>query len=245
LLPYKWLWQKKISIKQYLVNMNPLAVFQTQAAQGIGVDGVLNRTGYAPDGSYVYTKFINGSERNIDDKFELIFRKIHNQGPRYEHADKIHERHFGNLLRLIKYMESQGAKVVVFIPPLAPSVITEMTKLKNQYAYIQDLQQQLMKSGISFYDFHDPQKLMTHDCEFVDGAHGGDLVYAKILDYILKQDKSLAPFLQQDEIKTALAHYKNIAMIPRSDFHAGDEVDFLHLGCDKSQQLKFAKDNHG
>ena len=85
-------------------------------------------------------------------------------------------------------------------------------------------------------DFHDPRSLQTSDCEFIDGMHGGDLLYAKMLQEIARRDPRLAPYVDEAYIAKVAHDYSDLAMIPKKDITSEPETDFLKLGCRKSAQ---------
>lgn len=236
LLPYKWLWQKKVTLKDYFARMNPLYSFFDESSAGIGVDGIFNQNGFASDGSYVYTKTITGKEKNIDDRFELSINNISHNGPRFEYGSQVNPIHFNHFVEMLKLLEQKRVKVFLFIAPLAPKIANKMDEYKNEYAFIAALREELNKAGIVFADFHHPNLLAATDCEFIDGIHGGDLVYAKILKYLAKQNETLGSYLDHTYLDGVINHYHDIAMIPEGENDLV-EIDFLHLGCDKSTQF--------
>lgn len=235
LLPYKWLWQNKISLTQYLKGINPFYPLLINEEQGIGVDGIFYRNGFAQDGSYVYTKTVIGREKNIDDEFALSFRSMAENGPRFEYGEKVSPLHFNQFLEIIKLLNDKQVKFYVFIAPLAPSIAHKMDEYQKEYAFIADLHVQLTNAGIPFADFHHAEQLAATDCEFIDGIHGGDLVYAKILKALASSQPSLTAYLDQQYLDMVTQYYHDIAMIPPADIRQS-EVDFLHIGCDKSTQ---------
>jgi hypothetical protein len=73
------------------------------------------------------------------------------------------------------FLESarRGIAVVVFMPPVAPSVLDEM-KRAGGYSDLGTAIRKGLPADIPFFDFTDPAVLgEASDCEFVDGTHGG------------------------------------------------------------------------
>lgn len=232
LLPYKWLWQKKISFSDYFSIMNPLNYLHRSFDKGIGVDGILNRNGFAQDGSYFYTKIVTGQEQCTDERFKQNLELIKINGPRFEKDAYVHETHFQNFLNMLAFLKEQNVKVILFIPPIAPTLISEL----KHFRLIEELRQKLDYAGISYYDFHDASNLKANDCEFIDGVHGGDVLYARVLEYIAKHEVALQPYLDHAYLKAVSTQYSHLAMVPRPELTQEPEVDFLHLGCDKTNQ---------
>lgn len=69
----------------------------------------LNKNGFAPDGSYVYTKLIMGKENSEDKSFGPSFKRMDHGGEPLHHAysryfqygSKINEAEFSNFVELI------------------------------------------------------------------------------------------------------------------------------------------------
>lgn len=242
ILPLQWLLKKKIKLSDYFKLMNPLNIVSNDFSRGIGVDGYLNKNGFAPDGSYIYTKRIMGKEICEDKSFGLSFERIEHGGDPLHHAysryfqygSKINEAEFSNFVELIKMMEAKGSKVILFIPPLAPSVISKMEDYWGKYAYVNELRRKLEVAGLSYFDFHDPKVLSSSDCEFLDGYHGGEITYVKILQLLSKQVPELLYYLNEPYIASVTKNYQNLAMVPQEKLDYIKEVDFLGIGCHKS-----------
>ncbi|MFI4937128.1 MAG: hypothetical protein ACHQJ6_01285 [Candidatus Berkiellales bacterium] len=230
LLPFKWLATQKIPFSFYLKQLNP---FKEKFRDGIGVDGILNKNGFGPDGSHVYTKVINGKEKSDDEKFVSSLNYIEHHGPHFEWGDKINDVHFQQFLEMIQFLQTRNIKIILFIPPLAPSVVTKMHQFSQEYAFIDDLKKRLQQTGLPFYDFHDAMISGITDCEFVDGTHGGEIAYAKILTAIAQKDNQIQSLLNRRYLASVIRTYQNHAMVPKSNLNSLPEVDFLHIGCEK------------
>ncbi|AIK95593.1 hypothetical protein [Candidatus Odyssella acanthamoebae] len=76
--------------------------------------------------------------------------------------------------------------------------------------------------------------LETTDCEFIDGFHGGDVLYAKILKYLSDQEPLLSEFVDSKALNKIIDSYSGLAMIPNPKITSKPEIDFLRLGCVKS-----------
>ncbi len=109
---------------------------------------------------------------------------------------------------------------------------------KFNYSYIGDLKRKFHNAGIKLYDFTDPSKILdTSDCEFIDGFHGGDVIYAKILKYIASHEPDLADYIQHHYLEKVISAYTGLSMIPNPKITLKSEVDFLCEGCKKELTL--------
>lgn len=240
LLPFKWLWQKKISFKEYIQRVNPGLLVKNDYAQGIGVDAIINHTGFGLDGSFYYTKTINGKEKNIDEKFHTCLENMSTGGLRFHYGSRVHDLHFMNIIKMIRKIQAQGVELIIFIPPNAPTIVNKMKEYNPQFQYIDDLRQRLLNEDLKVYDFHDPAKLSSSDCEFLDGIHGGEVTYAKILRQLGQAEAKLQPFLNVEYLNWVSKMASDLAMVPSLNKNE-IEVDFLKIGCDKSAQYGFSE----
>ncbi len=240
LLPFKWLWQRKISFKQYIKRLNPLLLANNDFTEGVGVDAIINDTGFGPEGSFYYTKTINGKEQNIDEKFHTCLTNMSTGGLRFHYGEKVHDLHFANIMKMIRKIQEQGVELVIFIPPNAPTIVNKMKDYHTQFQYISDLRQRLINEGVKIYDFHDPVMLSSSDCEFLDGIHGGEVTYAKILLKLGQAHEKLQPYLNLKYLSWVSVAANDLAMVP-SNKRSQIEVDFLKIGCEKSAQYNFGQ----
>jgi len=185
------------------------------------------------DGSYYYTDIITGKSSNFQDvNFKDTKLRIKNGESKFEYGSVASEIHFQKFLELLQLFQKHNINVILFFPPL-PSEINKEMKNFN-YSYIQNLKEKFQREKIRFYDFTDStQSLTTSDCEFIDGFHGGDVLYAKMLHYITSREPKLEGYVKQDYLVDIIAKYSGLAMIPNGKISSKKEVDFLGIGCKK------------
>lgn len=226
--PYIWLYQKKITWNYYWHHL--FKVFSKQIP--IGVNAQVKGDGFASDGSFYHMSTLTGTHPTADANFKLTLMQIAQGQGQFQHNQKIEPVYIDRLQQILAALDKAGVKTYLFIPPVAPAAIQAMAERSTQYQYIQELKIQLQAKGIHIYDFHDPITLPTDDCEFIDGYHGGDVVYLKILKKIAEDDPSqlLVQYLMIPE----LDRYQHFAFFPHPNKAVVAEVDFLQLGCKKS-----------
>ncbi len=228
LLPFKWIKDGKVTVTNYV------KLFTLSQMPHIGVSGKLRKTGIAADGSYYYTDLITGHTNDFSDvSFKDSRQRVVKGTDRFTHGSSASEIHFQKFLELLQLFQANNVKVVLFFPPLAPEINKIMKKY--DYSYIKDLKKKFKKSGINVYDFTDPAKLVsTSNGEFIDGFHGGDVIYAKLLSYIASEDIFLKNYIKQNYLETVIQKYTGFAMIPNAQITLEKEVDFLNMGATKN-----------
>ena len=235
LLPYKWLWEKKISWQQY---KDKVMAFRHQYKNGIGVDASLNKNGFLPDGSYLYTKAVSGTDKSADELFRYSIDRVHASNIKYGNKVEVNKIHLDKLLELINYIKEKDVELFIFVPPIAPTLLNEMPNFVNENSFIEQVFNTLTASGISFNNYHDPSILSSSDCEFIDGIHGGDVLYAKILKNMVDTNKNLNKFVDTEYLDSVIDLYSELAMIPNPKLNSLPEVDFLKIGCNKITSYK-------
>lgn len=225
--PFIWLYNNNISYKDYF---NSLKFSDTRH---IGVMARYKESGYASDGSYYYTHLVTSPDAQVYDcKFSGTLGYIKEGANRFSYATKAGFAYFANFIEVLKIFKAHDIKVILFFPPMALTVIQEMKKYN--YQYIDDLKNKFREVGLYVYDFTDPIELVeTADCEFIDGFHGGDVLYAKILRFLSEQEPLLSNYVDKDYLDGVIHNFSGLAMIPDSTITTRLERDFLCLGCTK------------
>lgn len=235
LLPLKWLLNKKISTYDFFIM--PFSLQKPEC--GIGTKGYERNAGYAPDGSYYYTDVLTGSPYTEktgvrgDYQFKDIKDRISKGERSFNYGSEPDKEHVSDFLKIIAKLKSQGSKVVLIYPPIAPETL-ELMKGHN-YSYIPKLKAELKQNGINIYDYSDVGSYSSN-CEFIDGFHGGDLLYARVLLDLAKHEKAIAGMIDKDYLEKVTTEYKNLAMIPNPNITTKPENDFLGIGCQKSNR---------
>jgi hypothetical protein len=234
MLPFKWLAQEKISPSLYFNT-----ILSQQPSCHSGVTAITMKNGYAKDGSRYAVGLVSGEQQEIGDtQFSHTIRRIkHPQGDRFMRAQKIDMGKFDLFLQIMETFKKNEVEVVLFFPPMANKIIATMDLYGTGYDYIDDLKSHLHQHHIAFYDFHDPRSIQSTDCEFTEGFHGGDIVYARILKHIYEdpsaKGKALGPHINYEKLDEVISKYKGLALAPEPQLTNKPEVDFLKLGCPK------------
>lgn len=200
--------------------------------QHIGISGNKG-DGFGRDGFYHYTRHITGETKPDDTNFINTINRIRTGTARFEYSPAVSNNHFNNFVRLINDFSANGTQVLLFFPPFAREINKEMRELSEKYYYIEELKYRLIKAGVDFFDFTDDRDIGFDSCEFIDGFHGGEITYMRILRKIGNLDPSTQPYINLSLISKLIDQHEGLATIPSKIVFGGPEVDFLDLGCSK------------
>lgn len=226
-LPVRWLQDGSVTASEYA------ALLFSSNSQNIGVRGKLRNDGVAPDGSYYYTDRVAGNHPDPMGGFQESFGRIERGESQFVHGEKASTILVDRFAQILERLKAKNIKVILLFPPMAPLVLQKMSG--PHYAYVTDLKRMLDKKKISYYDFTDPATIgAAANCEFIDGFHGGDVLYARITERMAREDKSFAQYVDRPYVQKAQA-YAGMAMIPDARITNAPETDFLKLGCAKAR----------
>ena len=236
--PYFWLWQRKLTLADYfnivLFNNNKNNITNYN---NMGVMAIHQSQGFREDGSYCYAGLVAGFHKGFYDKqFKETLKNVEAGTDRFIHGKHLAVHAIDDLLRIIKICHDQGIKVVVIMPPLAPTVFQKMQSMPGAYEFIPKLQQYLQSLPGEVYDFLNNQDVKCSDCEFIDGYHAGDVALQKVLLTIIKQNpqSALRDYLNIDLMQTKVKENTGRAMtIYDPSMYNFPEIDFLEIGCRK------------
>lgn len=195
----------------------------------IGIQGVAKNEGLDVAGSYINYALVKGQSYHYDLKFRDTLKKIETGKKMFAYSKHPDKERLKKMDELLEHLHQMDIPVIVFITPLAPSVADAMEKHAKDLAYVPEaiahVKGTAEKFGFSFYNFHDPRGVGSSDCEMIDGFHGGPVLYARLLQEMVKKEKALASFVNQSYVdKMVATHAGKASFLP-------DETDFLHLGC--------------
>lgn len=222
----KWLFDEKITIKKIA------KVFFEKNSDDIGVAGQ-EKDGFGPDGSYYYTRLITGQKVHEDKKFNNTYTRIKNGNSRFQYASLANNQHIENFIKLVDKLEKSGIHTIVFFPPFASAVNSRMNSLNGKYDYIDDIKNKLRKYKLKYYDYTDATAIGSGDCEFIDGFHGGEITYMRILKDISQYDPVLYKNINYKLINELIEENEGRAFVFDNEITTNNEVDFLELGCKK------------
>lgn len=170
-----------------------------QSNTRVGFNAILNDTGFRNDGSMRYGKQIAGlltRDPSIEDfEYAGTLNRIDQGISRFEYGESVNEKALVELNELLAYCSEKKIKVVGFLPPFADKVYNKMMAMDSRYQYIKDLDSKIRpifeKYDYEVYDFSSITKVGSGDNETIDGFHGSEVAYQRIVIEMLKSGSVL------------------------------------------------------
>lgn len=159
----------------------------------LGLSAIINGSGYAFDGSYIYGTMQTDPNFNTDKDFAETFQKINEGRLRFEYGNEVCPICKTIINSLVSFCAQNSIELVGIIPPYAPSVWQKMNSSEN-YTYIPKIYQTFkplfLQNSFELYDYTDFSQSSNE--EYIDGYHGSDKTYCRIMLDILPKTKILA-----------------------------------------------------
>ena len=210
--------------------------------RSMGLSALAGFHGFRRDGSYFYGGLLVGRTETDDTGFDETLERIEQGTSRFAHGDAISEMAWTMLIEFVRSAEAQGVHVILFMQPVAPVVAAKLKAMEQSYRYFDILRSRLAELE-HYHDYHDPTMLNATDCEFIDGFHGGDVVFQRILLDMADKDPLLGKLVDTGRLSESIRLHGGRALVPHHAVEtspAFNEVDFLDLGCEKG-----ASGSHG
>jgi len=228
--PYEWLLDGKLTPGQFFA---PLTGGFAKHLYGI----MAQKTGdgFATDGSWYYTADVTGQQHPFDYQFQDTLKQVRYSIKAFAAAPEVSTAHVDALAEILCRLQSRGIRAYVFIPPLSQTVYDAMLEREKDYPHLFRLAESLAARGMDVQDYSNPQMLKATDCEFVDGFHGGDVTYARILRALADRYPSLVQHVDILKLDEDIHYYNGFAMAPDDRVSTLPEVDFMNFQCRKDR----------
>jgi hypothetical protein len=186
----------------------------------IGLNAIMNNTGFRNDGSIYYgeqiNKLINKDNTANDFDYANTLDRIKNGDRRFQYCRSVNKKAIIKLNEFLKYCKDQQINVVAFLPPFADKVFNTMNE-SGKYAYLNEIYNKIKpyfdKYNYEVYDFSNVSSCKSNDNETIDGFHGGELSYQKLLISILNSGSILNQVTNAQRLKIDLENKKNNYLI--------------------------------
>jgi hypothetical protein len=183
----------------------------TDSLNRIGLNARMNNVGFRNDGSFCYgvqiDKLLANDSTANDFGFADTFDRIKKGNRRFEFGDFVNSEAIEVLDDFLKYCKNKNIYVIAFLPPFPNKVFDKMEDC-SKYGYVNEISPRIQilfeKYDYEFYDFSTVSKCNSNDNETIDGLHGGELVYQRMLMEILRANSVLNSVSDSVRIKLDL-----------------------------------------
>ena len=202
----------------------------------LGIYALLADEGFSRDGSFNYVGILTGEHPSTDVKFSDTLARIAGDSQRFQKNSQPDPALVSRMCRVVASLKKSAGHLVVIAPPFSNAVWHRM--MQGGYGYIAKANAALRACSpeTEFFDFGNPASVAgSTECEFVDGFHGGDVTYARMLSQIAAADPETRKYLRTGFVKQFIERYRDHAGGGMNlEIHPSlKEVDFLKLGCRK------------
>ena len=185
--------------------------YNTEGYFRVGYNALYKNSGFRKDGSFYYgeqiKKLLTNDTTCSDYQFKSTFTKIDRGIDRFEFGNKANPKAFEELEKFLQFCKKNSIQVIVVLPPFAESTYNKMVT-SGKYEYIKSIPKKcynITKNyGFECYDLTSPKMISSVDNEFIDGFHGGEKVYIKMLITILEKESILNRKTNIDQLKNNL-----------------------------------------
>lgn len=231
LQPASWLWNGSLKPR----DISTLLFSPSELAPGIGIPARFGDAGWDPFGHYDYGLGLTLPSGAVDVGFKDTLGDIARKSKRNDRApwNPISEQYWNRLEALVAQLQDHDVEVILVLPPVVGPVY-DWLAAQPEPNIVNEVRRRLASLPALTFDFHDPRSVGTDSCEFVDGIHGGEVTYLRVLDAMAADPTShLGNALDQPMIKRLIDDNAGRATLRRDGPGRTPEADFLGLGCAK------------
>jgi hypothetical protein len=182
----------------------------------IGLNACFNNTGFRNDGSMWYggqiKKLLDHNAKANDFECKETLQRIVTGTNRFEFGNTINPKALKALDELLKYCKQQNIQLISFIPPFADKVNEALSK-SNHHQYMDLVTPACLpifkKYDDEFYDFRYLKSIDSNDTEVIDGFHGSEVTYLKMLLKMVEANSVLKNVINLAQLKSDLEKAKN------------------------------------
>ena len=182
--------------------------------QAMGWRGKQMDTGFDLSGSlyYSFSRMREITQNDIHLRFKTDLEKMLNGDAPFHHGCFVNEAMIHALIEFSRRLKKYDIKLVTFFPPV-PNPILDGMLASGQFKYVNELRRRFKKIAsleeFEFHDFHDPRSVDTNECEFVDGYHGGETNYARILLAMASKGSVIGEVINQAFLDNLVGSFAN------------------------------------
>lgn len=231
LQPAAWLWNGVLTPR----DLWTLLFSPESMKPGIGIPARFRDSGWDTFGHYDYGIGLARTSNSADVRFAATLEDVARKSKRNDRAPwhPISESYWQRLESLIRQLRDHGVEVVLLMPPVA-APLYDWLAAQPEPNIVNEVRRRLSTLPVPTYDFHDPRSVGTDPCEFVDGIHGGEVTFLRVIDAVAADPASrLGSEVDRTLIQRLITENAGRATLRRDQPDRPAEADFLGLGCQK------------
>lgn len=184
----------------------------------VGLSAAVKSNGFRlSDGSYQEGEII-AQNPSLETKLSDIYQRMDKGNRFFNWNQDIDYDELKKLKQLIQDMKSNGVHVVVFLPPFPNEIYSAMCHDEHYSTFLSEFEKSLedlcTEEEVYFADCSNLAWLGASDNECIDGFHGSETAYARII-YKMLEDEKLPNFVNKEFLEECIAY-------PVSDLQAID-----------------------
>lgn len=182
----------------------------------IGLNAIVNNKGFRKDGSIFYGtqihKLLSNDSTANDFRYWDTYSRIENGNRRFEYGAKVNDKAIQALSDLLLFCKRRNIYVVAILPPFANNVNLKMNQSGN-YVYMDSIYSKSIelfkKHQFELWDLSNLSKYDSNDDETIDGFHGSEVAYLKMLIYMIENGSELKHVTNINKLKHDLNDRQN------------------------------------
>lgn len=172
---------------------------QLRRSSSIGLLAKCDGEGFRQDGSYFYNRIISNPSLSEDFQFQNTYLQIEKGIRRFVYNDSVCQNSIEILDRFLTYCYNHSIEVIAYLPPYAPAVWKKMIATGN-YSYMTRIDRSIRplfeKYKYTLYDFSDGETFGSNDTEFIDGFHGSEKTYLRMMLEMVRKDSCISSYFR-------------------------------------------------
>lgn len=188
-------------------------VVRSGPLEGWGVNAQLNGNGFRADGSYRYGTVMAAAEAGEDAtrRFTDVLARIRSGTQGFEYGAAVNPAACTELGLFLDACATDGMHVIAFLPPYPHAIWQTLVgdPADQRYEYLRQLPAAigplLTARGFGFLDASDLATLGAGDDETVDGFHGSEKAYLRLLIRLARLDPALARAVDLPQLEARLS----------------------------------------
>jgi len=183
--------------------------------QRVGLGAMMDRGAFRHDGSFYYMREIGAALRGEAPphvRFAPQLAAIDAGREQFTWGATVSPASIASLQSFLDACQARGIHVVGFLPPFAHEVYARMHGSPH-YRYLDRIEPTIKPlftaRGFTFVDCSDLAALGGTDDETIDGFHGSEMAYVRVLLRLASEDKMLREQVDVDRLQRALPWAKN------------------------------------